>query len=545
MKTRLLAFIAALFSLATTVPAREIPAIPHLQKHGTTMQLMVNGKPFLILGGELHNSSSSSLAYMKPLWPGLAELHLNTVLAPVSWELVEPKEGKFDFTLVDGLIHAARQYHLHLVFLWFGSWKNSVSCYAPAWVKTNEARFPRAETKKGKGEEILSPFSDANRDADARAFAALMRHIREVDGREHTVIMVQVENEIGMIPEVRDYSSPANKKFNEPVPAELMNYLEQHKDTLAPELRKAWADAGFKTSGTWEDIFGPGQQTEELFMAWYYARYTDAVAAAGKAEYPLPMYANAALIRPNYKPGEYPSGGPLPHLMDLWKAGAPHIDFLAPDIYFPNFAEWCDKYHRPGNPVFVPEARPITANAFYAFGQCDALGFSPFGIEDEIPHASKGNLPPLAKCYEVLAQLSPLILKHRGEGTMAGVWVDKSLQTQVVRLGNYTLTVAHDYTWPWSSGFHTTNAWPRFGGLIISTGSNEYLIAGQGIIVTFKPNPPDGSIAGILSIDEGTFVNGRWVAGRRLNGDEDNQGRDLRLPPGQFGIQRVRLYRYH
>jgi len=544
MKISLPTLMAALFSLVTTVPAGEISTLPHLEKHGTTMQLMVDSKPFLILGGELHNSSSSSLDYMKPLWPGLAALHLNTVLAPVSWELIEPEEGKFDFALVDGLIQGARQNHLHLVFLWFGSWKNSMSCYAPAWVKTNLLRFPRAETEDGKGLEILSPFSETSRDADARAFAALMRHVREVEGRQHTVIMVQVENEIGMIPDARDHSAIANQIFARPVPPELMEYLEQHKDTLTPELRKVWEDAGLKTSGTWEEVFGPGQAAEEIFMAWYFARYTGAVAAAGKAEYPLPMYVNAALIRANFKPGQYPSAGPLPHLMDLWRAGAPQIDFLSPDIYFPNFAEWCEKYHRSGNPLFVPEARPDAVNAFYAIGQYDALGFSPFGIEDEIP-MGKADLPLLAKSYEILAQLSPLILENRGEGTMASVWLDESNRIQTVQLGNYTLKVAHDYTWPYSSGFHQTNAWPRFGGLIVSTGPDEYVIAGSGIIVTFTPNPPGDPLAGIASIDEGTFVNGRWVPGRRLNGDEDHQGRHLRLPPGQFGIQRVRLYRYH
>ncbi len=545
MKIILPALAAAFLPLAAAALANEVPTIPHLQKHGSATQLMVDGKPFLILGGELHNSSSSSLDYMKPIWPGLAAMHLNTVLTPVSWELIEPAEGKFDFTLVDGLIAGARQNHLHLVFLWFGSWKNSMSCYAPVWVKTNLLRFPRAETRDGTGLEILSPFSEANRNADARAFAALMRHVREVDGRQDTVIMVQVENEIGMIPEARDRSATANELFGRPVPPELMDYLQQHQDTLAPELRKVWEDAGFKTSGSWEEVFGPGQAAEEIFMAWYFARYTGAIAAAGKAEYPLPMYVNAALIRTNFKPGQYPSAGPLPHLMDVWRAGAPRIDFLSPDIYFPNFAEWCEKYHRAGNPLFVPEARPDAVNAFYAIGQYDALGFSPFGIEDQIPASGKDSLPPLAKNYEVLAQLSPLILANRGQGTMAGVWLDGSNRTQTVQLGNYTLNVAHDYTWPYSSGFHQTNNWPRFGGLIISTGPDEYFIAGQGIIVTFAPNPPGDPIAGIASIDEGTLVNGRWIAGRRLNGDEDHQGRHLRFPPGQSGIQRVRLYRYH
>jgi len=358
--------------------------IPHLRKEGTATQLIVDNKPFMILGGELGNSSSSSLGYMKPIWPRLVKLNLNTILTPVYWDLIEPEEGRFDFTLVDGLIQDARRYNMRLVLLWFASWKNSMSCYAPVWVKTNFERFPRARTKAGRSMEILSAFSDASRDADTCAFVALMRHIRELDSQLHTVIMVQVENEVGMLEDARDWSNAANAAFGKEVRKELMDYLQTHKDTLIPEFRELWEAAGFKTSGTWEEVFGQGLGTDEIFMAWHYARYINVVAEAGKAEYPLPMYVNAALIRPNYKPGQYPSAGPLPHLLDVWRAGAPQIDFLSPDIYFPNFTEWCRKYHRSGNPLFIPEAKrgeESAANVFYAIGQHDAIGFCPFSIE--------------------------------------------------------------------------------------------------------------------------------------------------------------------
>jgi hypothetical protein len=542
MKTHIV--LAAWLFLAAPVLATDIASIPHLEKKGTATQLIVDASPFLMLGGELHNSSSSSLDYMKPIWPELRKMHLNTVVTPLSWELIEPEEGKYDFTLVDGLIRGARENNLHLVFLWFGSWKNSMACYAPAWVKTDQQRFPRAESSDGKGLEILSPFSDTNCDTDARVFAALMSHIREVDGRKHTVVMVQVENEIGVIPEARDHSAIADALFHQTVPKELMDYLENHKDTLIPEFREIWGRESFKTAGIWQDVFGDGPETEEIFMAWYYARYTDRVTAAGKAEYPLPMYVNTALNRPHARPGQFPSGGPLPFLMDVWRAGAPHLDFQSPDIYFSDFENWCESYHRSGNPLFIPEMRPIGANLLYALGQFDAMGVSPFGIEDEYSRPPSTNSPSVAQCYETLSELSPLILANQGKGTMAGVWLDQSNKVQKVKLGDYTFNVAHDYTWPWSRGFGQTNNWPRLGGLIISLAPNEFIVAGSGLVITFASNSPEKPIAGILSIDEEKFVNGRWVPERRLNGDEDHQGRHLYLAPDECGVQLLKLYSY-
>jgi hypothetical protein len=229
--------------------------------------------------------------------------------------------------------------------------------------------------------------------------------------------------------------------------------------------------------------------------------------------------------------------------MDIWRAGAPQIDFLSPDIYFPNFAEWRQKYHRSGNPIFIPEASrgdDSAANVFYAMGQHDAMGFCPFSIES-VRDPENEQLP---KSYKVLSQLVPLILENQGKGKMAGVLLDKDNPTQQVHLGNYTFNVAHDYTWSWSPGYRESGNWPRVGGIIISVGAEEYVIAGMGLIVTFAPNTPGDPIAGIASIDEGNYVNGRWIAGRRMNGDQSHQGRHLRLPYDSIGIQRIKLYRY-
>jgi len=526
---------------------------PYLRKQGKATQLIVDGKPFLMLAGELGNSSSSSAEYMRPHWPKLAALNLNTVLVPIYWELIEPTEGQFDFTLVDALIQDARKSNLRIVPLWFGSWKNSMSCYAPGWVKTNQRRFPRSEDKNGIGMEILSTFSKENVEADARAFAALMRHIREIDSKEHTVILVQVENEIGMIPDSRDRSAIANSLFNQAVPTELMDYLQKQKEQLIPEFRSGWAANGYKTIGTWEEIFGKGSGTDEIFMAWYFARYTRRVTEAGKTEYGLPMYVNAALIRPGHLPGQYPSAGPLPHLIDVWRAGAPNIDFLSPDIYFQNFAEWLRKYDRSGNPIFVPEALPgpiDSVNALYAIGQHNSMGFSPFSIEslDEATNNA------IAQSYDLLQQLTPLILQHQGKGEMAGLLPEgpEQRQPQQLRLGGYTMYVTYErptQATPQAAqnpGVPTSTAQGAnvlSGGLAIASGPDEFVFAGTGMTITFEVDMPK-ELVGIVSVDEGGYVNGQWKQGRRLNGDQTHQGRHLRIPPGRFGIQRIKLYRY-
>jgi beta-galactosidase GanA len=365
--------------------------------------LIVDGKPFIIRGGELGNSTFTSMENMVPVWPKLKALNVNTVLAPVYWELIELVEDEFDFELYDELINEARKHDLKLILLWFASWKNSMSSHAPAWIKTNQNKYPRVKDDKGVSQEILTPFSENNLKADMKAFKALMQHIKEIDSDKHTVIMIQPENEIGMLPSARDYSPLANKKFNAPVPDDLIKYLKENKNNLVPEFKTVWEKNGFKTKGTWEEIFGKGSHTDEIFMAWYYARFANKIIESGKKIYSLPMFVNAALNRPNRKPGKgYPSAGPLPHIMDIWIAGGPAIDFLAPDIYFPNIKHWCDLYTRQRNPLFIPEARwdpSAGAKVFFTLGHYEGLGYSPFSVESiENPGDSD-----LGKAYDLVS----------------------------------------------------------------------------------------------------------------------------------------------
>jgi len=281
------------------------PQIPRLERRGQATQLIVDGTPWLILGGETANTASSDLAYMKTVWPQLARLNLNTVLVAIAWSWVEPAEGTFDFTLVDGLLDGARQNNLRIVFLWFGSWKNGISSFVPAWVKADQQRFPRVQIRSGRSIEVLSTLSEANREADTRAYVAFMRHLKEVDGRNRTCLMIQSQNEVGVLGDSRDRNAAANAAFAGEVPKDLMGHLSKQRAQLYPDLAGRWAAAGGKTAGTWEDVFGAGPATDEIFMAWNYARYMERMTAAGKAEYPLPVFTNTWIVQPEDRgPGD-------------------------------------------------------------------------------------------------------------------------------------------------------------------------------------------------------------------------------------------------
>ena len=459
-------------------------------------QLLLHGEPFVILGGELANSSASSAAYMdgRDTWRTLREAGLNTVLAPVYWELMEPEEGKFDFTSVDGLLRDARSEDLHLVLLWFGTWKNSMSCYVPEWVKRGfGSRFTLAENSDGSHPEILSAWDEEALKADCKAFAALLRHLRETDGTTGTVLMVQVENEIGFLGDAREHGKAAEK---------------------------AWKRSA--------------EKDEERFQAHAYAKYAGAVAAAGKKKYALPMYVNAALNSRGRRPGEYPSAGPLDHLMDIWKAEAPAIDLICPDIYDPGFPDWTARYHRADNPLFVPEIRQEAANAarvFFVLGRHDALGFSPFSMDNAWEET--------AAAYRVLDPYLPLIARKQAEGKAYGVLVDAAHPEEEITAGGVTFTCRHDGTVAWSPVHGDRDAWGEGAFLILETAPDEFLFLGTSCVATFRPADGKGRI-GILSIDEYSGIEKR----RRLNGDEDHQGRHLRIPFGECGVQLLKVYRY-
>ncbi|BDI30717.1 beta-galactosidase [Capsulimonas corticalis] len=521
--------------------------LPYLQRADGGAQLIVDGAPFLMLGGEVHNSSSSSLAYMERVWERMTSLHCNTALTPVSWELIEPVEGEFDFRLVDGLLEGARRHGMRLVPLWFGAFKNGRSTYAPEWVKTNPARFIHAQSRPGHDVLPLSSFCEETVQADARAFAALMRHLREVDSERRTVVMMQVENEVGLMRAQRDYSAPAERVFSQPVPSSLIGSLQENAGALHPGLAHARLNSG--PNAMWADIFG--SDASEAFMSWGFGRFVGRVAEAGRAEYPLPHFANAWLVQyEGQPPGEYPNGGPVSRMMDIWRAAAPAIELLAPDIYIDDFACVCADYARNGNPLFIPEARrdhTAPACAFYAIGEHSALGFSPFGIESiggaleeviagPVADASLGiQTDPsgslLAQSYRLLSGMAPVLAPHFNTNTMRGI-----LQTPApeagLDLGGFRLQIRFPKA--------LAPGQPPAGGLIITLGPGDYLIAGFGFSVQFHADPHTPGEVDFLDITEGDYADGQWIPGRRLNGDE--YAVQLGAAPC---VRRARVYQHH
>lgn len=561
----------ALSLLTTTIAVAQKST---LHKEAQVTRLQVDGKPFLILGGELGNSSAACIEDIQTIFPKLRRMGLNTVLVPAYWDLLEPVEGRFDFTLTDAVLQEARNNDLKVVFLWFGVWKNSMSCYTPLWFKSNYKRYPRAYTQQGKPLEIGSAFSETVFQADHRAFSCWMNHLADADRDQGTVLMIQIENEIGMLEDARDHSPEAEKAFQAPVPEQLVRYLQQNKKQLHPQLLRKWENQGCPSKGNWQTLFGGDIYTDEIFMAWHYASYVERLAQTARSIYNVPLYVNAAMNSRGRKPGEYPSAGPLAHLIDVWHCAAPHIDMLAPDLYDDGFTDWVAQYHRPNNPLFIPEIR-LTDNdgvrAFYVFGEHAAVGFSPFSIED----GSDSPLNPLVQGYGKLRELMPLLTARQPSCWTKGLLFDQQNKERILTDEDLTITCRHNFTLPWDPRATDGSVWPEGGGILMKLAPNEYIVAGSGIVMEFaKSSEKKGAAPKVLGEDgfaqagEGTAANrqvekwrgtrcgighvdevkvnadGTFSYLRRLNGDQDHQGRHVRISVGDWKILHVQLYEY-
>lgn len=521
-----LLFLAGYFAFA------QSKQLPHLETRGGTSQLIVKGKPYLVLGGELHNSSASSPEYMKDIWPAFKGSGLNTVLAVVSWDQIEPEEGKFDFSQMDAMIKDARTNDLKLVILWFGSFKNGGSGYIPGWVGADYERFPRAYTRDGLSVPCLSVFYENNWEADKNAYVAMMKHLKEIDSEENTVLFIQVENEMGLFFE-KDYSDKAEGLFRSEVPKKLMDYLVKNKEDLLPETLKLWSNSNYATKGTWEEVFGKNVTTSEFFMAWYYSQYTNAIAQAGKVVYPIPAFVNVALQHEgDIVPGDYPSGGPVAQVHDIWRVGAPAIDFYSPDIYDAEYSEILDRYARKQTAIFVPESGSSAANAVYLIGEHRGIGFSPFGIDGGI---SRHQTSDFFNAYRMMASFSDIITEHQAKGTIRAAWLSElnpEITEQEFVLGDHKVIINLTRSRKFGAEPETQNS-GMFGprgrkgyAMVLLMDDNEYLVMGANVQVTFAPADGDG-ITAFSKVREGYFESGEWHSVRWINGDETNVSQDL------------------
>ncbi len=513
---RWLRFVLCLLVLTACCSVYAAEA-PRLEQKDGRYTLLVDGRPFLILGGQIHNSSAWP-SELPQVWDSMAALHANTMEAPVYWEQFEPSEGQFDYTNVDQLVEGARAHNLHVILLWFGTWKNGNMHYVPAWVKSDPARFPNVIRPDGEPIDVLSPLSHNTLEADKTAFVALMRHLKQIDSDAHTVLLIQVENESGNIGSIRDNSPEANRAFAGPVPADMLA-------------------AAHKQPGTWKEVFGA--EADETFQVYYQAKYINAIAAAGKQEFDVPCYINVWIDYPAAElpqrqldtPGiGYPSGGAVEKMVGLWRALAPSIDMIGPDIYTddsPFYRQVMAAYHRPDNPLWIPETGRGDSFAkffFYALGE-GAIGFSPFGV-DQSGWNILGN-EPWKRHSENFALIGPMdreIAQLEFDGKVKTAVEEPGQTTEEVDFGKWQATVSFGFPQP--DGRRAPGTPDAHGAaLIAQLGENEFLVTGEDASVIFHlPGKLPWMRSQIITAEQGIYENGAWKPLRLWNGDETDRG---------------------
>jgi hypothetical protein len=528
--------LAAVTSLAaqTTAPS----TLPRIVSRDGHHALLIDGAPYLMLSAEVHNSSAWP-AMLPQVWPVVDELHLNTVQVPIYWEQFEPAPGRYDTSMLQLLLTQARAHHAHLVLLWFGTWKNGSGHYIPQWMKLDEARYPHivgphTPGTDGRKVDSLSPHAPATIAADAAAFAALMHALKLADP-QHTVLMMQVENELGSWGAVRDFSPAAERLFAGPVP-----------DAALKAMHKA-------TGGSWREVFGT--DADEYFHAWSIAADVEQIAAAGKREYPLPMYINVSLRNPIH-PGPantYETGGATDNVLPLWQAAAPSIDDYGVDLYYDTYAEMVramELYDLPGNATFIAEIsnRPDYARYFFAALGHGAIGFAPFGMDrtryrnnDAVTADLDGkSMAPYVLTYGMFAPMQREIARLNFEGHVQAFAEDPDVHERTLDFGSWKAKVSFGMPVFGFGGTPPGNHPALGGAMVAQLGPDEFLVVAEHARIDFKPAYPKLNMQ-FLAVEEGSYEHGAWKTTRIWNGDQTDYGLNLTDLPQ---VLRVKLATY-
>jgi hypothetical protein len=518
------------------------------------------GKPVYVLGLQSHNSSNGCWELIDTAIEAVKKYHGNTLEVPVYWFQLEPKEGQFDLTVTEELIKRVRNAGLHLVILWFGFSKNTEMTYLPEWAKDDPQRFRLAVSWDGSPIPLISPHYEAAIEADKKAFVQLMGCIKRVDEKERTVLAVQVENEVGLQPTDRCYSTKAQEDFEKGVPAALNGVT----------LEGAGASG---KDNTWYGRFG--YHAHEAFSAWYFGVAIEKIAAAGKAVYPdLPLYMNTMIgeVRQEIAGHSYSSGSPVGRVLDIWKRAAPSICLYAPDIYMAHhsgYVRTCKIHTRPDNALFIPETGTggdaFALDYIHAAVDYGAIGICGFGAEHTLDSggALTEDSQKVATSTQIIASMAPILLKDRLNEKLFCVTQEEFELQRYVKREKYHLT------------FNFTNRTPKGGimgrslrvgaliadnpevftqrgrAIVYEASPAEFYMAGVGLTVRFiyRAEPDDhcppktwstqaATEISAYTVEEGHFTpDGEWVCEFQRRGDEIGSG--AYLYPGT--VVRVKL----
>jgi hypothetical protein len=461
--------------------------MPSIQRVNGQSRLIVDGAPFLILGVQWESDSCFSAEEMSPLFPHAAKLGANTATLPTYWREIEPETGRYVFTMLDERIRVARENGMRVIPLWFGTYKNGCLYYTPDWIQADPETYRLAVGRDGKQLVSLCPNCEATWQRDRDALKAIMAHLREVDD-ERTVIMFQIENEPGIFKSDRCHCPTCSERFS------AGGYAE-----------------------TW------GAHAAEAFSAASIATYVDRLSVEAKAIYPLPTYVNTWLSpEVGAHPGDYPSGGAVPHMLAHFRQHLKSIDLVSPDIYstsYRNFHRLCAAYAADGNPLYISEHASSSGmraerNVFYALGEFGALGFDPWAIDYSYPNNTGPALVDL-----VGGEWGPQAYSLRDSYVAIGRAIEPIVEAQGTGKIFTCVQEPGENVAGWAAdgcdvlvSYHDREGAGR--GLIIQRSPNEFLLIGLGFSVRFQRPSPDCRLVPVTGGEFGRFEGQQW---RRLH----------------------------